>query len=79
MKTISLTQDKYAIVDDEDFERLNQWKWRCQKYHSGFRAVRTSSLLETPKKRIAILMHRLIMSARRGKHGTSSVTSMICG
>lgn len=27
MKYIKLTQGKFAIVDDENFGRLNQWKW----------------------------------------------------
>jgi hypothetical protein len=30
-KEIQLTQGKVAIVDDEDFERLMQWKWRVLK------------------------------------------------
>lgn len=30
MKYIPLSQNKHAIVDDEDFQWLNQWKW---SYH----------------------------------------------
>ena len=37
MKTIPITKNKYVIVDDEDFEYLNQWKWHLSD--SGY-AVR---------------------------------------
>ena len=42
MKEISLTQDQIALVDDEDFERINQFRW-CASWDSkaeSFYAVR---------------------------------------
>lgn len=56
MKEIELTQNKYAWVDDEDFDEINRYKW---SYHSRGYAVRTY-------KRKAILMHRQIMNAPDG-------------
>lgn len=50
MKQIKLTQGKFAIVDDEEFEYLNQWKWHCS--NRGY-AIRT-------QKNKKIFMHRII-------------------
>ena len=54
MKYIKLTQNKFALVDDGNFEFLNQWKW----YFNGGYAVRGY-----PKR---ILMHRVILNSPNG-------------
>ena len=56
MKEIQLTQGKVALVDDEDFERLNQFKWSVYKNHKTWYASRKN-------KQQKILMHREIMNA----------------
>ena len=65
MKEIELTQGKVALVDDEDYEYLRQWKWYygCEggKNKSGY-AVRSI----TNPKRALIFMHRVIMSTPTG-------------
>jgi hypothetical protein len=35
MREIPLTQGKIAQVDDEDFERLSQWKWQASVLTGG--------------------------------------------
>ena len=56
MKQIPLTQDKFAIVDDEDFEELNRYKWHAHKNRENFYAVRFCK-----GKRVS--MHRVILNA----------------
>lgn len=60
-KKIKLTQGKHAIVDDEDFERLSQYKWYY--HHEGY-AVRNSK--ENMRRRL-ISMHRIINNTPDGK------------
>jgi hypothetical protein len=63
MKTIKLTQGKEAIVDDEDFDYLNQWKWfYCKSRKTGY-AKRVSG--KRPKQQ-QISMHRIIMQPNQG-------------
>ena len=40
MKKISLSQGLFAVVDDEDFEFLQQWKWFAAKSNYCFYARR---------------------------------------
>lgn len=58
MKEIKLTQGYVALVDDEDFEYLNQWKWQVLKKKNTQYAARTMYIKNGHKD---ILMHRLIM------------------
>jgi hypothetical protein len=63
MKEISLSQNKVALVDDEDYDFLSQWKWQVTEGKTGkFYAVRMQCI---PKSEIRkrIFMHRLIMKA----------------
>ena len=39
MKRIKLTQGRFALVDDEDFEWLNTWKWHASKGSSTYYAI----------------------------------------
>jgi len=59
MRYIKLTQGKRAMVDDDDFEFLNQWKWYLLS--TGY-AVRD---IGGGKNKKTILMHNLIMGNRQ--------------
>ncbi len=62
-KEIQLTQGKVAIVDDEDFEYLNQWKWYANNNNGKF-YVRKRFLLSNGKVS-KVLMHRFIMKPNK--------------
>ena len=62
MKKIKLTKGKFAKVDDEDYEYLNQWKWYASHSPSGNIWYAQRSAYNDGKRR-TIKMHRLIMDA----------------
>jgi hypothetical protein len=61
MKEIPLTRGKVALVDDEDYDFLNQWKWYCSD--EGY-AVRNIWLANG--RHGAIKMHRAINQTPEG-------------
>lgn len=63
MKVIRLTQDKSAIVDDESYEYLSQFKWQA-------RYDRTTGKWYAARqvRRKFIYMHREILNAPDGLH-----------
>ena len=65
MKEIQLSQGKVALVDDEEFESLNQYKWHAQKNRNIFYAVRNKGVAG---KRAIQYMHVVIMGRKGVDH-----------
>jgi hypothetical protein len=67
-KLMPLTQDKYAIVDAEDYDQLGQYKWYAKKGGNTYYAARGVRVYKDGKyvgvKQI--LMHRVITNAPAG-------------
>ena len=59
MKEIQLTQGKIALVDDEDYDFLNQFKWH---YSNGY-ASKSHGKRPNRKK---LTMHTLLLGAKEG-------------
>lgn len=65
MKEINLTQGKVALVDDEDFEYLNQWKWYVIRNRKTFYATCN---IRVDGKRITQYMHCEVMKGKGIDH-----------
>ena len=62
MKEIQLTQGKVALVDDEDFDRVNQYKWwlgyDANKKNPNYYAIR---VVRISHKKTLFKLHNLIL------------------
>lgn len=65
-RTIPLSQGQFAIVDVEDYEWLNQWKWTAwwSSKTRSFYAVRNEYITRKNVKRI--IMSRQILNCPKG-------------
>ncbi len=64
MRSIELTQGQVALVDDADFERLNQFKWYASKQPGTFYACRDAGGRTNRKQ---IRMHRVITGVTKSR------------
>lgn len=69
-KRISLSQSKFAIIDDADFELVSQYKWRL---HKGIPANPNARIMyyargrKVGASRTEAYMHRLILGVKKGQ------------
>jgi len=66
MKEIKLTQGKFAIVDDADYNWLNQWKWYAKICSNGKR-IYVARFQRINGKPTTIYMHRIITNCPEDK------------
>jgi hypothetical protein len=63
MKEIKLTRGLFAIVDDENYEELNKYKWKAKKDNKTFYAIRNKL---TPEGK-EVIMHRQVAGCKTGE------------
>lgn len=66
MKQILLTQNQVALVDDEDYEYLNQWRWYAHRIGNLFYAKR-KCFCPLIEQYWTIHMHRMVIKADNGQ------------
>lgn len=58
-RRIPLTQGKFAIIDERDFDRISKYKWHANKSKLTFYAARC---VKKNRRNSLVFMHRLIMN-----------------
>jgi AP2 domain/HNH endonuclease len=57
-KQVPLTQGKFALVSDQVYEQVSQFKWYAQHYRNSWYAARG---VTTPRGRSMLTLHRFIL------------------
>ena len=65
MKEIPLSRGMVALVDDDDFERVNRFKWHVTKGRNDFYAERNLRVNEGKGRQ---LLHSFLLPHRKGLH-----------
>lgn len=65
MKTIELSKGNVAIVDDEEFEQLAQYRWSCNANGYAYRNLYLGGGRECSVRKL-VLMHHLILPPKKG-------------
>lgn len=58
---ILLSKGNYTLIDKEDFEYFNHWKWHCSSSGYACRSVYLGAKGNVRSKRGVILLHRAIL------------------
>lgn len=64
MRRIKLTRGKYAIVDNDDYTLVSNWKWYAAQQPKTFYAARSARV---NGKKVTIWMHRVINETPKNK------------
>lgn len=64
MKKIPLTQGRFTLVDDADYEQLNKQRWYAYQDRNTWYA--RSNSLPVNDKKFSVLMHRVILGLQHG-------------
>jgi hypothetical protein len=62
MKEIVLTQNKVALVDDEDYDKVNMYNWQAHRNYRGNSWYAATNIYLTRDNTTTLKMHRFIMN-----------------
>ncbi len=76
MKQIPLTQGKFAIVDDEDFERISQLKWHAHRrrntYYAKKHITENGRYVHLPMQNAVMDVPRSVLVDHKDRNGLNN-------